>query len=451
MPTSNTITIEKNGKKYLAVSTNLKAKSFKGINTSKMKAAPGKIIRGGQLNDWKMEGLTEIDDIMFFYGPPVSGRTLNNFSPDENLISELLDAFKLLNTAGFHTGQFCTSSVFRLNNGGLLFFPTELMDFVNKRAAEDEIIKTIQPWNHHALKGEEAQAFTIAALIYQMICGAPAFPDEIKKNDYRSPLCTEPGLRSDLLELIDKSFAGTGTLDHWQKMLGILKTEGRHNRSLTEKEKSEISASAAKKEMQRQRKAKLSLFLTKNRTKLAVSASVTAVILFILISTLSRVLAPPVTIGMEQKEVIELYYNSYNELDFETMEDCITKKAGKPDQNQVVSLTAITKVRTAYEGASNLYEAARWKKDGMPELEQGTILWGLSELTVEELSTPNSYSANYERWSLAESENSSEALPEFEEIKDIIHLSIIKNSWRIDSLERKITIKPHVTENYSDD
>jgi len=125
--TKGTAIIEsENNKSYLAITTGLNSKSFKGINTSQFHSLPGLLIDKETITNWKLDGTTEIDGIVYYYGPLLSGSTLADIQIDQFILLELAQAFKLIKDKDVYENKFSLNSIFRTDDGKILFFPPYL-------------------------------------------------------------------------------------------------------------------------------------------------------------------------------------------------------------------------------------------------------------------------------------------------------------------------------------
>jgi len=432
--------------KFLAINSGLKNKAFVGVDTSKLQSLPGLIIENGEIHNWKLEGITEIDGITYYFGPYLEGKTLPELDLNPHILLELTAALHIIKDRKFPVRQFSLSSVFCTDDGRILFFPPHLMDFLNTHRKRQNSLKMIEPWNNPKLGGNEGRSFTIAALAYKSLTGEIPFAGEseedidklISKKNYRSPLMVEPLLKKEIYSLIDDSFDGKGTLRLWRDVLTSWKSDGAIDRSLSMKDKEDIVTAQRKVDQKRIQRAKVSDFFFKNKTKLIVAIAVLASIGAILQAPISKYLEPPVTMGMSQKDVINLYYLSYKNLDTEKIEDCITSKAGKGDINEISTIYVTSKVRTSYEGNSGLVDPEQWIADGRKPQLPGVQVWGISDLVIKRLSD-DTFEANYTKWQPPPSddiEDTSAKLPVSTKIKDTLHLSIIDDAWKIDQLDR---------------
>lgn len=439
--------IEKGNEKYLAINSGLKNKSFLGVNTSKLQSLPGLIIGNEDIKNWKLEGITEIDGITYQYGPYLKGKTLPNLELTPKLLLELTNALHIIKDKKFPVRQFNINSIFRTDDGKILFFPPLLMDYLNSHRSGKDSLKMIDPWNNPKLGGNKGRAFTIATLVYKLITGEQPFngksEEEILKSietkNYKSPLLFHPGLKKEILDLLVLSFKGEATLIQWKILLSSWIDNDFINPSLTDAEKENITRLEIKKEKKRILNIKIVEFFHKNKNRLLAGLTGALLLAAVLQAPISKYLAPPVTLGMSQREVIDLYYDCFRTMNTEILEDCITNKAGKGDINEISTIFVTSKVRSSYEGTSGLLQPDQWIQDGRLPLKPGVQIWGITDMKIKRLSD-DSFEASYLKWqpkAIDDPEDMTLWIPEGYIIKDFLHLSLIDDAWKIDQLNRQ--------------
>lgn len=438
--------IENSGNTYLAIETGLKNRAFAGVDTSRLKSLPGLIVKNNEIHNWNLEGVTEIDGKNYYYGPSLKGKTLASSEITSLTLKNLAEALYVIKDRNFPIREFSLTSVFLCNNGDILFFPPKLMEFLNNHRLRQNSLKMVVPWNKPGLEGDKAKAFTLAALVYFNITGIHPFDgvdeEEIEKlmssKNYPSPLLIEPRLIQEFVELLDQSFKGESTLAQWRLMFKIWLDSGIVNNNLNEQDLDAIKDKQEKREKKRLKSLKRAFFLRKNRNRILVTGAVIAVLGMIIQAPLSKYLAAPVTIGMSQKEVVALYYNCFKTLDTETLDDTIIAKAGKADINEISTVFVTSRVRTSYEGSTGLLDPEDWIASGMNPVPPGTQVWGISDLSIQSLGN-DMYEADYIKWTPAafdDLESNDPLMPINSKIKDILHLSYIKDAWIIDQIKR---------------
>ncbi|MDC7223187.1 MAG: hypothetical protein PQJ60_05555, partial [Spirochaetales bacterium] len=105
---------------------------------------------------------------------------------------------------------------------------------------------------------------------------------------------------------------------------------------------------------------------------------------------------PPYTDGMTPREVVETFYEGINGLDIIAIDGTTDKKAGKFISDQVSTIYVITKNKQAYSPGGTL-SPEDWEAQGFPPLESGEIVYGISDLTIEDRGN-NIFQASYLVW-----------------------------------------------------
>lgn len=118
----------------------------------------------------------------------------------------------------------------------------------------------------------------------------------------------------------------------------------------------------------------------------------------VLFPILSGALAPPLTRGMEPRQVLETYFNGINSLDVTVTQGCVDGKAAKDRINTVMNLYAVSRVRMGYEGRSPFVSAPDWLARPDRTLKEGEMLFGITGLEIRPLSE-NRFHVLYREWS----------------------------------------------------
>lgn len=169
---------------------------------------------------------------------------------------------------------------------------------------------------------------------------------------------------------------------------------------------------------------------------------VIALVLF-LSAPVKKAMEPPLTMGMSPREVVESYYEGFNTLNQEMMEDSIEKELGKSDITEVTNFFVTSRVRLGYEGESGIVNADEWTRQGRPSLEAGKHLYGTTRLNIEEMGGAR-FRISYEKWlpgSSEEVDTPPDAVipPKGYEIIDLLTLEEQrKGNWLIVGLDRTV-------------
>jgi len=438
--------IENTEKTYLAIDSGLKNRAFVGVDTSRLQSLPGLIVKNGEIFNWMLDGVTEIEGKTLFYGPEMRGKTLADIEITPSILEGLTEALYAIKDRNFPVRHLSLTSLMCCDDGSFLFFPPRLMEFLNSHRVLQDNLKMVIPWNKPGLGGEAARSFTIASLAYRIITEDQPFSgeseEEIEKAmasvNYPSPALSEPRLNDDFLNLLDESFRGKGTLGLWREYLRRWNDKGVLDLSLSDEKLQEKKRLEGKRETARKRKTKSLLFLSKYRTVLAITGATVILLALFLQAPISKYLEEPVTMGMNQEQVIELYYDSFKTLDTEAMEDAVSSGAGKYDINEISTIYVTSKVRTSFEGTSGLLSPEEWMASGGEPVPPGTQVWGISDLKIKSLGN-DTYEVNYIKWSppiIEDPDSAVPLIPVSVNTRDIIHLSLIKDVWVIDQIKR---------------
>jgi len=444
-----------NGKAYTAISSGLNSRVFRSVDISDLQSEPGWIFDSeNRMVPWKLEGITEEKGQMVFYGPLVQGEVFSSSDLTLERLERMVSLFQSLRDKGmFYQGFFSRGWVF-LEDGRILLLPGRLMEFIRKSSNEETRAGSWYPYNHPDLRGLDSLEFTTAVLAVLLLKGehpySPLETEEDNRNEQLrrppslSPELMIPGLDKEIGELMTLSFKGTqGLLKKWEKAIGKWKAEG----AVTELSDEEMKELNQKAEQLQERSEKNRKLRQKWRRKNSVYIITALVLLFagIIISTpIKKALEPPLTMGMTAREVVESYYNSFNTMDQELMEDAIDKTAGKGDLNEVTNFFVTSRVRMGYEGKSGIMTAQDWVDNGRSSLDYGISLYGVAEVSIQDMGS-SQFRVSYEKWIPGSAEGmdmeSNDPIPpEGYRVTDMVRLEQQKKgNWLIVSLERSIS------------
>lgn len=143
------------------------------------------------------------------------------------------------------------------------------------------------------------------------------------------------------------------------------------------------------------------------RKKGALVVSITIVVVIvaaILGSIIARELQPPYTKGMEPQQVVAEFFVAQNELDVQKMSDSLARGVKNPFELEVSGLFVNSRVRQAYEGFESVVRADQWIAEGMPAVPGTSIIYGVTDLTIERINA-NEYRAAYRYYGPAETDS----------------------------------------------
>ena len=453
------ISLTADGKEHTGIPTGLESKIFRAVDIGSLQNDPGWIYDDrGRMEEWKLEGVTEVDRQMVFYGPSIEGEVFSEATLTLDRLQKMIRIFHLLQEKKSPYRGFYSRSWVFLKDGRVLVLPVLLMDFIRKSEKENLRISNWYPYNHPDCHGVDGLSFTSAILACALFGKVhPYAPLEEAEDDRNEQLRRAPALTPDLLipgiggeaaDLISRSLTKERTsMREWHKTAEIWE-QGSVVGEISDDERQEIKEKAAQLlERGEKNRSIRQTWRRKNTFYMIIAAIVVAAGLVISVPV-KNALAPPLTLGMSDFEVVEAYYNSINTMDQDLLEDCIDKNLGKGDKREVTGYFVTTRVRMGYEGNSGMKSALEWIEEGKPELAFGENVFGVANVEISELGGGR-FRVKYEKWMPGVSEdadiNSTEPIPPAGlEITDLLTLEMQKKgNWLITGMDRTIRDIPY--------
>ncbi len=439
---------------HIGLSSNLSARVLRSVDIGKLQSRAGWILdTSGGMTPWKIEGVLEHQGKIFFYGPWVSGKTASAGDltlQDLCLLGKIffLAAEKKLPLEGFFTRGW-----YFLKDRKILVFPPELMDFIRKNQTEPVKESCWYPFNYPGVKGTEGLGFTLAVLAYRVFTGTLPFSsrtgddlaEEMRTQKIIPPRYRCPGLKKEVSDFLEEILNNKETgvpLHRWLSYLESWEKEDPRKKA-DEQEKTAMEKELKDLEEKRRARIKIHGFWKKKRNILITLLITTVLVGAFLSAPLKKALAPPLTMGFTPYEVVEAYYNSFETLDQDMMEDCIDRKIGKPDIQEVMNFYVTSRVRQGYEGNTGMISAREWTASGRPLPEPGITVFGIVHLKIVPL-MENRFQASYEKWYPGvPAEDSSGSLkgvyPRGYRVRDMLELrQQKKGNWVIQTMNRSI-------------
>jgi hypothetical protein len=393
--------IHKDSQKHLGMLVSGKKKNYALTQFATLKKEPGIIVDGNEIKEWYITGVTEQEENTYFYGPYQEGRLLYDIIKDpkeENLPYLLLlaKALSLLHERSQDLPEITANSILFLSGQRVMFLPAGIISKVTPQLPEEERLLCKDLIHHPDLHGEEASSSSIGILSYLFLTGEyPIYEtDEEQRNEkirnftFLSPVYKDPEVKPDVSEFVQKALLRTDlkhpvTLEEWVETLDVWTREG-VRREITEEERDVLRSQAAKIVSKAEKSFSIKRFLEKNKITIIISVVGAVAGIWFLTSLLGNILEPPVTVGMEPREVVRLFYTSMNTLDHMTMQDCVSKKTVEKRINDVIQLYVAGRMRSAYEGELGIIPANEWEEQGRPELALFETVFGVTELSISE-------------------------------------------------------------------
>lgn len=385
----------------------------------------GWIVRDGGVSNWQSEGFVEHDGRIYLYGPYFPGRTvqevLSQSKGGVGYILQLARSFAVLKNQKVPLPPFQSNAILFLDDGGVLIFPPAVMERIRGSQTEPERIKTYELYNHPDLAGEAGLSFSIAVLVYRMLTGEHPFhatADEdihhrMREMPVIEPRLVNPEIKPEVSQAVQESLKAESeqrlALETWVERLEEWNRSG-FTEQVSEDRKREILELGKKTRERAEKRFATRQYFRRNWRVLAVTGAVALLVGSLVFSILSNALAPPVTVGMEPREVVELYYTSITELDHDAIEDCVTDGAGKATVTEATNLYVLSRMRLGQEGTTGFVPAQQWKDADQPDLEPQYHVYGIADLDIRKLDTA-AFVATYEKWEQATEETRYDVLP----------------------------------------
>ena len=99
-----------------------------------------------------------------------------------------------------------------------------------------------------------------------------------------------------------------------------------------------------------------------------------------------RAVKPPLTKDLNEFEIIEYYYDALTRLDVGALEEPMKYGYSGPDMVQVSTIYVTDSVQRSYEGQSYVVDPRDWIADGMGPLPIGSVVYGVTDVRIEQLS-----------------------------------------------------------------
>lgn len=419
--------IREQGAEWLGISTGLRGKSFSISRLTAMRSAPGWIVAGSAVEEWRFQGFSTQEGEVWLYGPKAEGRPLSDVlaggaAEALPLLARLVDALVLLRDRSVPPFEFATDGVLFLSDGRLLILPPAIMTELCGMRTFEENREPFVKVRHPDWKGEAGVSFSLACMVYRAVTGGFPFDgsgeedihDRMRKQRPAALQRAVPDLKADVDRTVmscfpkaastpprkgrTAAFAGPG-LDEWKARMdawtreGILRPMSEGEKAAARKQ-AEAEAQNASKRYGRLR------FWERNWKTTAIAAAGLLVVGLVAQSILANILAPRVTKGFAPRKVVETFYQSMNGLDQTAIEDCVVDKAGEGEKNEVVNLYVISRQVMAYEGKSNILPADEWAKKGRPALQSPQSVYGtvMDRITEEQGEPSPVFLVEYEKW-----------------------------------------------------
>ena len=474
---------ELGGKTVLGFDTGLDAQSFAQAKLARHIYSPGfMVFPDGKIENWLPSGVEE-KETMIIWGPAFPGNPLTviiNDNADEALLALHYWLMAVTTMAdkkyGIEDSFFPGPPGVLIARGGegfpegTVFFPPA---WLHKRSLDAEGEKASLEagrFLHPGLTGKKAISFSAGILLYRIFCrtlpfscDAPCLTElhkDMREAVFIPPELSSPGLDPEMASLISLSLK-QGAKSGEEKTppspetiinyMGIpySKPFSAWFRTLTPEEKIKIDLEKKQYIKRSGIKVKTRRFILRNTSIITGLIIALFAIGLIARSVVKYRAELPSTRGMPPLEVVEVYYNAFNDLDHSLMEACVSGGAGKQDISTATNLYVISKVRQAYEfGGESFMSAGEWIKNGSKPT--FATVFGITDFSIKQISQESenaTFEVNYILWvpegsggeprpSNQVTEEIAPGIPESLPTTDRLSLAFIKEAWHITNIIR---------------
>lgn len=439
---------------YLGLASGLQNSILKTVERDFFMRKQGYIRNGNKLSPWEIEKLFVNGTELVPAGRWLEGKTLAEAGAEDliSVLFKLVSFFADLKKEGIIPKTISTNSIYLLKEGGVLLFPPSIMDFIASHREEEYLLKYREPFNHPDISDEKAVSFFLGVIAYLAFTGELPFTgtsiteirEKIRISRPVDIALKIPGLNTELSGLIMDSLLPskkqTG-IEYWQEIFSGLSIDDVIDNESYNENTDEMQKKALEMARKREKSFKRKQFFAKHWKVITAITAGILITVSIIYPPLKKALEPPITAGLPAEKVVEMYYQGYNSLDVEIMEDCTSSRTGKKDIKEVSGIFVISKVRKGYEGKSGIINAGDWMASGSNPLSPEESIFGLTDIDIRQISE-DTFQVEYDRWFTEYSDTEEDSVksvsPESIHVTDILHLSHNKEAWIIDRIDRKV-------------
>ena len=347
---------------------------------------------------WRFSGYRHHQGQVYVVGPWVQGVNLDEAlssppSPTRGLqLYRLATALEALAKRVNFNGPIQGDSVVFTEDDRLLFLPPAVMKRLNSVKSPADRLASVERYRHPHRDGPDQLVFSLGVSVYRVLCGRYPFDgkseedihDRVRSLQVVSPLTFQPSAPKKLCDTILASLVQDSnpepTLSAWNDLLGDHDVSD----ALTNlgDPRSDALHAADEEGGQAERRFARSQFFNRNWRHLLSWGAGAAIAMAILVPIIGRALAPPVTRGLAPEEVVELFYDSINVMDTESMEDAVTGEAGRALINETLHMFLESRMAMANQGGSAVMTASEWDELGRPKV-QSFRVYGITELEIQ--------------------------------------------------------------------
>ncbi|MFW6363303.1 MAG: hypothetical protein ACOC0D_05610 [Spirochaeta sp.] len=438
--------LEKEGKRYLAIRTGILSGSKAVRKLYRDKLPEGYVIQEDSYFSWKPGGWETLDNEICLIGDYLEGMPLSavlQLPPSQSLrrIQELYNALTVAEQNSISPQEITFHSLFFLESGGILFIPAKL--------------DTQHPVLSHpdCSTPSSAKTYAVTYLLYTILCGEQPYPEQrdtkgpsvFSSVEVISPLYFQPALSPEASHWITTGIKRPAANRIKPSNMDALFAEifskiddGRIQFPINP------AAGLDRERRKRDLKFHMAAGIHSRLPLLAVAGIVALIAGFFMVSGLGGNQNGLDFTSLDSTEIVQLYYSSLNTLDHETMEGITAERAASGEIREVLHVALNEKVQMAHSLGDGIVTPQEYL-DGA-ELGQMQVVYGISDVSIERIEdngTTRTYRVELIKWSPfqppADSPDSPEQTirpPDIDRIRrgDTLQLEYRDDQWYITSI-----------------
>lgn len=394
-----------NNKHVLGVNVGIPNKGTAGTDFSERRKDPGYILTDSGIKEFKLPEITELDDKIILYSNNLNFdlKPLIEDRVDIRAVQKLLNFYMALKEMDVTLPVFSSNMFYTLENGDILMMPPSIIEFINNRESLAKKLSDVSVYRHPDLNGEKSILYAIGILLFKattnsypiIFTDVEDLRDKMRRKKLVQPRWKNIEISDSLNSLIIKLFDIETTLDIplTFKKLNDIVDSGLYREEGDYSEEAEINK---QKENSLLKWEERRAFGIKHRGYLIGSTLLTIVLLSFFGTIINNALKPPATSGFTSHQVVETYFESFQTLNPELIDDVLGKGVRKNDSTEISTLYVTSKMRTQTDPTATIISPQKWL---MLEDEEKAItnVYGIYNLEIDTLED-NVYKVSYEKW-----------------------------------------------------
>ncbi len=356
---------------------------------------PGYLVAGDQVSPWYWEGIQSIKGMRCIYSSVKNLKPLgilhSSSLPIETrlaLFSQLLSSWQLLSSTQpdvWVRESFPLTALWIIPNSGMLVLPRSIAEVMMNAVTDTQRDQLWHDWVHPKVDKEQGGIYQLVSLLYGVLTQRSPFGDPHVQDAGYEPLplwMLNPGVDDKTSHTIMEWLQLKQPLPSIEELRRFLSSWTYNiTRSVPVSRQRLAEQQRAVFEQRIRKQANKSTFLRKRGFTLAVIALLVIIAAAGITHRIVVVSRPPSIAGLGPEEVITFFYESQSDINMEGIQEVLTRSAENVREQQLVFLHVQNSMNRAY-GGSPLVSAEQWIEAGKPEVNMGTMVFGITDLDI---------------------------------------------------------------------